>query len=46
MYISLNGGDTWKMILERVKDAAWDKLLHYELVPDTRIVTAHISRGK
>jgi hypothetical protein len=34
------------VILEHVKDAAWDKLLHYELVPDTRIVAAHLLNGK
>jgi hypothetical protein len=44
--VTENGGEVWKLILEKVKDASWDKLLHYELVPDNRIIAAHLLGGK
>lgn len=30
------------MVLDHVRDASWDKLVHYEMVPDTRIIATHI----
>ena len=30
------------MILEKVREASWDKLVHYELVPDERIIANHL----
>jgi hypothetical protein len=30
------------MVLERVREAAWDKLVHYEMVPDTRVIATHL----
>ena len=34
IYISENAGDTWKSALNYVRDASWDKLLQYQLIPD------------
>jgi hypothetical protein len=28
--------------LEKVREASWDKLVHYEIVPDERIITTHL----
>lgn len=45
LFLTENGGGNWRLILDKVKDATWDKLLHYELVPDERILAAHFSNG-
>ena len=42
MLLSKDGGSTWSTILNGVKEANWDKLVHYEIVPDERLITAHI----
>ena len=42
MLVTLDGGLSWLNVLENVRDAAWDKLVHYEMVPDSRIIVTHI----
>ena len=34
-------GESWEKILDNVFEAHWDKLIHYELVPDYRIISFH-----
>ena len=45
MYVTLDGGVSWKLILSYVRDASWDKMIHYELVPDTRIIATHLEKN-
>jgi hypothetical protein len=45
MFVTLDGGVSWKLILEYVRDANWDKMIHYELIPDTRIITTHLAKN-
>lgn len=40
--MSDNYGETWRKVLERVRDAAWDKLIALPEVPDHRIVASHL----
>ncbi|KAM3138353.1 hypothetical protein pb186bvf_009629 [Paramecium bursaria] len=42
LLVTLDGGLSWLNALENVRDAAWDKLVHYEMVPDSRIIVTHI----
>ena len=42
MYVTRDGGDTWKPVLNYVREASWDKLLQYQMVPDERIIACHI----
>lgn len=41
LIVSTDQGKTWKGILDNVQDATWDKLVHYEIVPDFRILANH-----
>mmetsp|Transcript_113542 Transcript_113542/g.159208 ORF Transcript_113542/g.159208 Transcript_113542/m.159208 type:complete len:117 (+) Transcript_113542:492-842(+) len=41
LFVSKDFGQNWEKILDNVYDASWDKLIHYELVPDYRIVAHH-----
>lgn len=45
MYVTLDGGINWKLILSYVRDANWDKMIHYELIPDTRIIATHLDKN-
>ncbi|CAD8167582.1 unnamed protein product [Paramecium pentaurelia] len=46
IYVTEDGGETWKSALNYVRDAAWDKLLQYQLIPDQRIIVCHMKEGK
>jgi hypothetical protein len=41
--LSIDSGTTWRNILPRVREASWDKLLQYLLVPDGRIVVSYLN---
>ncbi|CAD8138729.1 unnamed protein product [Paramecium octaurelia] len=42
LWVTNNGGQIWQPVLDHVRDAAWDKLIHYEMVPDMRIIVSHV----
>ena len=43
LYISENFGEYWYLGTIRVRDASWDKLLESPVIPDNRIVAAHLA---
>lgn len=45
MFVTLDGGTSWKQILSYVRDANWDKMIHYELIPDNRIIATHLDKN-
>ena len=45
LYVSLDGGDSWKLIMKNIKQASWDKLIDSDFIDDKRIVAAHLDDG-
>ncbi|KAM3143555.1 hypothetical protein pb186bvf_004317 [Paramecium bursaria] len=46
LYYSEDYGASWTLALQRVRDADWDKLLESPLIPDTRIIVAHLLQNE
>ena len=46
IYVTHDGGEHWQPILNYVREASWDKLLQYQMVPDERIIACHVKDGK
>jgi hypothetical protein len=41
--VTRDSGATWKVVMSRVREASWDKLLQYVMVPDNRIVVSYLA---
>ena len=41
LFLSQNRGQTWEKILDNVVEVHWDKLVHFSIVPDYRIIALH-----
>ncbi|CAD8173546.1 unnamed protein product [Paramecium octaurelia] len=43
LYVSNDYGANWRLVLNRTRDAIWDKLIELPEVPDSRIVASYLS---
>ncbi|CAD8110718.1 unnamed protein product [Paramecium sonneborni] len=43
IYVSNDYGANWRMVLNRTRDAIWDKLIELPEIPDSRIVASYLN---
>jgi hypothetical protein len=43
LYVSNDFGANWRMVLNRTRDAIWDKLIELPEIPDSRIVASFLN---
>ena len=46
IYVTNDGGDSWREILTNVSMAVWDKLIDSDFIADNRIVAAYLDENK